>query len=107
MNEQELIEGLNDTMELMIPPHIDAQELHHRLSLHINHLIETDFQKLITLLYRVDVSETKLKDLLTKNTDKDAGAIIATLVIERQLQKIESREQFRKRDDSFDDEEKW
>ncbi len=107
MNQHELIEGLKKTMELMIPSSVDAQELHSLLSNHINQLIETDFHKLIVLLYRVDVSETKLKDLLEKNTDKDTASIIATLIIERQLQKIKSREQFRKRDNSFDEEEGW
>lgn len=80
--------------------------LKEKLSRHINHLIQDDFEKLVSLLYRVDVSETKLKNLLHKHRDENAGSIIANMIIERQLQKIESR---KKAKDSRDisDEEKW
>jgi hypothetical protein len=53
------------------------------------------------------VSEVKLKTLLKVQSQEDAGKIIAELVIERQLQKIKTREQFKQQDDNFDEEEKW
>ncbi|MEO5563247.1 MAG: hypothetical protein ABIR18_07430 [Chitinophagaceae bacterium] len=107
MNEQELIHDLNDTMDLAIPAGIDMQELHWQLAAYANELIEKDFQKLVNLLYRMDVSETKLRDFLATNSREDAGALIAVLIIERELQKIKSRQQFSKRDDSIDESEKW
>jgi hypothetical protein len=61
---------------------------------------------LVNLLYRIDVSEKNLKELLAKNPKQDAGDIIAMLIIERQLQKIKSRQQF-KTDADFEGEEKW
>ena len=73
----------------------------------INHLLEKDFQKLVAILYRLDVSETKLKKLLSENPDADAAVIIAELMIERQVQKIKSRQQFRQRDNDIDENEKW
>lgn len=73
----------------------------------INDLAANDFDKLISILYRMDVSEVKLKSLLQKNTGTDAGVLIADLVIERQAQKIKSREQFSRRDTSIDEEDKW
>jgi len=73
----------------------------------INELIETDFQKLVSILYRMDVSEKKLTFLLQDNPGKDAANIIAELMIERQAQKIRSREAFRKDDSEIDEEEKW
>ena len=78
----------------------------------INDLIEKDFQKLVGILYRVDVSEDKLKTFLKENPATDAGLIIADLVIERQLQKIKSRRQSDKdrinqRDNDIDENEKW
>ena len=68
--------------------------------------ITNNFEKLISLLYRVDVSERKLKQMLNENKNSDAGKIIAELIIERQLQKIKTRNEFKKRDD-VSDEEKW
>ena len=73
----------------------------------INELVDTQFQKLVSILYRMDVSETKLKQLLNDNPGTDAGLIIADLMIERQEEKIRSRQQFTKRDENIDDDEKW
>src|SRR5579863_4186645 len=60
----------------------------------INEIIHEDFNSLIQLLYRIDVDEKKLKRLLKDQPDTDAAVLIAELIIQRQLQKIESRRQF-------------
>ena len=73
----------------------------------INELLISDFQKLVSILYRMDISEAKLKHLLKENPTVDAGVIIADMMIERQLQKIKSRQQNSKRDENISDEEKW
>ena len=73
----------------------------------INELIQSDFQQLILVLYRVDVNEDKLKYLLKENSEENAAIIIADLLIERQYQKIISRQQFNKRDNEIDENEKW
>ena len=73
----------------------------------IDQLINTDFQKLVSILYRMDVSETKLKQLLNENAGTNAALIITDLMIERQEQKIISRQQFRKKDENISDDEKW
>ena len=73
----------------------------------INELIQNDFQKLISILYRLDINEEKLKHLLKENTQSDAGLIITDLIIERQIQKIKSRQQFRRRDNDMDENERW
>src|SRR5688572_28230805 len=77
-----------------------------RLAIQINHLIQADFHRLLACLYRLDISELKLKQTLEENTDKDAGELIATLVVERQLQKLKTRQQFRQQNDIPEDE-KW
>jgi hypothetical protein len=107
MSENDLTEIINQELGLLLPEKISADEMRRRLSIHINYLIEHDFQKLVSVLYRVDVNEKKLKHLLKENIDEDAGLIIADLIIERQLQKIKSRQQFRERDNNISDEEKW
>lgn len=72
----------------------------------INELINSDFSKLISILYRVDISERKLKDTLKENPTTDAGLLIADLMIERQAEKIRSRQET-KRDKNISDDEKW
>jgi hypothetical protein len=58
------------------------------------------------VLYRIDVSEPKLKKLLHANPKTDASVIIADLLIERQAEKIKTRESFKGKRDIPDDE-KW
>ncbi len=106
-HRKELILILNNELALEMPEKISFEELRENLSHHINSLIQTNFQKLVVLLYRIDVSESKLKTLLLENTDAHAGAIIADLIIERQLQKLKSRQEFRNQDKNIPDEEKW
>lgn len=77
-----------------------------KLAAHFNYLIQADFHRLIALLYRLDISELKLKQTLDENTERDAGELIATLVIERQLQKMATRQSFKPQQDIPEDE-KW
>ncbi len=107
MNNETLVREINKNMAIFLPDEISLDELQKRLGIFVNELIQTDFQKLIMLLYRIDVSELKLKQLLQLQPQENAGDIIAALVIERQLQKIKTRQQFRQQNDLFDEEEKW
>ena len=107
MEHDELIRLLNNELPVEITGQKSYAEIHTQLSAYINALIKNNFDKLITYLYRIDVNEQKLKSLLQQNPDEDAGNIIATLIIERQQQKIKSREQFSQSNNEFDEEEKW
>jgi hypothetical protein len=50
---------------------------------YINDCIQHDFNKLVQLLYRIDVSEVKLKSILQLNPNEDAAKLIAAVIIER------------------------
>jgi hypothetical protein len=73
----------------------------------INYLIVNDFNKLISILYRADINENKLNKLLVENKKEDAGKIIAALFIQRQLEKIKSREENSSLNIDIDEDEKW
>lgn len=106
--QQQLIENINSSFDLAIPEQVDEKELHKLLSEYINQLIQNDFQKLVQLLYRIDVNEIRLRLVLKENKDKDAAPVIANLIIERQLQKINSRKQSGVHDSKeIDENEKW
>ena len=87
----DLIPILRQSMEIDLPENISFDLLKEQLSSHINFLIQSDLQKLVSILYRVDVNESKLKHLLKENSGFDAANIITDLIIERQLQKIKSQ----------------
>jgi hypothetical protein len=82
------------------------EALQEALAMHINHLIHHDFQQLLVSLYRIDIDESRLKSLLAENPELNAGSLIAALIVERQLQKIKTRQQFKKNED-IPDAEKW
>ena len=77
------------------------------LAVEINQLILTNFERLVQLLYRIDVSEMKLKNLLKENPNEDAGKLIATLIIERQIQKLKYRSEHSTTNEEDTNEEKW
>jgi hypothetical protein len=102
----ELIPAIRHSMNIDMPEDVSFEMLKEKLADYINHLIQADFEKLVSLLYRIDVSEAKLKYILKENPGEDAGDIIAELIIERQLQKIKSRQEHR-RDSAISDEDAW
>lgn len=94
-------------IELGLVAVTEGQERVTVLANKINELLEKDFQKLISILYRMDINEDKLRSLLSANQETDAGIIIAQLLIEREVQKIKTREQYRGKDAKPDEDEKW
>lgn len=105
MLDENSIRELSENLSVDLSPVISHAELVKKLDDHINHLINHDFNRLVSILYRIDVNEKKLKDVLKENQIETAGNIIANLIIERQLQKISSRRENRK--DLPKDEEGW
>ena len=77
-----------------------------RLAGLIEQLLQNDFARLINILYRLDVDEEKLRTELNKNLHSDTRQVIANLIVERQIQKLATRENFGKRED-IPDHEKW
>lgn len=106
MNNSELVQSINNDLALQLPVVIENEQVQEQVAAVINNLINTNFERLISLLYRIDISEAKLKSLLHNNPDKNTGDIIAALIIERQLQKIKFRQQS-SRNNNIPEEEKW
>ncbi len=102
----DLISNINQSLDISMQETVSLEELHHDLATHINHLINHDFEKLVYYLYRIDVDENRMKQLLEAEEGENAAGLVADLIIERQLQKIKSRQQT-KNDGPVPDDEKW
>ena len=85
---------LNQSYGLELPETATLEGLETVLAARLNTMIMDDFNGLVQLLYRIDVSEPKLKKILRENASTDAGVLIARLIVERQLQKMETRRKF-------------
>jgi hypothetical protein len=105
METQAILQDLNRSYELELRDVLTLEELEAMLAERVNTLIQRDFGALVQLLYRVDVSEAKLRNLLEANTGEDAAVLIAREMIERQWQKIETRRKYRQ--EPGDEEERW
>ncbi|MBI3139416.1 MAG: hypothetical protein HYZ15_12625 [Sphingobacteriales bacterium] len=102
----ELAPAISQSMDIELPATGTLEQLREKLSARINDLINNDFEKLVFHLYRIDVSEARMRALLAQKEGENAAGLIADLIIERQLQKLETRKQF-KQPSPGDEHEKW
>lgn len=72
----------------------DFSEIKSRLTSFINNLLDSDIEGLLSLLYRIDVSEQKVKTILATADQGEMAKKIAALIIERQIQKIITRTKY-------------
>lgn len=77
--------------ELTKTDFLDHDTLHSRLRLFIADLLTNDFEQLCALMYRHDVNESAFNQALSFSTDEERTAAIAELVIQREMQKMETR----------------
>lgn len=67
----------------------DIIDLEKALVAYLNNLVNQDFNLLISILYRVDISEEKVVLALSENLEKEtAGITLARLIIQRQKEKL-------------------
>jgi predicted acylesterase/phospholipase RssA len=100
-NIHDVLQRLGREMEVF-----KKEDLRQQLRTYINHLILHDFDRLVQILYQVDVEEKKLKELLAAEPGKDAATLITDLIIQRQEQKRTALENH-PAPDSGDEEERW
>ena len=103
--EPKIISELSSSLEIDLTSNASYNDVCSALSHRINYLITHDFNKLVALLYRIDINEKSLRTKL-ETEDKDAGAVIAEMIIVRQIQKLHSRQEFRS-DENVSGDDRW
>jgi hypothetical protein len=100
-NLEELQKKVFDSLEIdenNLPAVIDDAEkfkaFRALLMRRIEELAEKEMEKLLWALYRIDVSEKKLHEVLQQTPPDKFSSTIADLIIERQRQKIETRKKY-------------
>lgn len=87
--------GELDVPASMLTPK-DQADAHRALSDMIAFLIDHNFEKLLWILYRIDVDEAQAKKLLAQHLPEEAPGLLATLILQREEKKQQAREQFRR-----------
>jgi len=72
---------------------LTTESLLQRLTKLVSYLLEKDFSKLLHVLYRIDISEERLKAALASN-EGGLAIIIARMILEREMQKVETRKKY-------------
>jgi hypothetical protein len=103
---QETALQLSEDAALAIQPGITYEMLEELLAQRLEDLISNNFQQFVLLLYKIDVSEKKVREIFGPDVSADAYRKLAAVMIERQQQKIISRAASKKPIDD-DGEEKW
>lgn len=70
---------------------LSLEELKEQLTATIVYMMLHEMEKLIGILYRIDVNEQKVKRAFGQNTPKLIAPMLADLIIERELQKAVHR----------------
>ncbi len=103
-----LIKDLNQSYGWELADSLTMQELEALLAEIVNGWIRSDFTRLVQFLYRIDISESRLRLLLEENTEADTGQLLARLILERLGQKIETRRKYKPGGtETTSDEERW
>src|SRR6185295_14649808 len=75
----------------------DLKKIRELLIDRIDFLLDHHFEKLLWILYRIDVSEEKAKAALSKKSDQKPSEVLADLIIERQMEKAKTRIEYNKK----------
>ncbi len=82
-------------LEISVNEVSSVEDFQQKLSKLIQHLLDNDLERLINCLYRIDVSEEQVKLAMTGN---NVAEQIALLIIEREMQKVITRENYKTND---------
>ena len=74
----------------------DEDELQQRMTLFVHDLLLHDFAKLCRLIYRHDVNEKKFSRIMQNPNVEQQASHIAALIIEREKEKMITRNAYRK-----------
>lgn len=78
----ELVEGFSEEKALQI------------LTKAISQLMDRNFERLLQICYRIDLSEKKLKEILHESEPEKVASDLAQALWERQKQKVEIRRKY-------------
>jgi hypothetical protein len=71
------------------------EELFEQIEPNINKLIQSNQQKFMGILYRIDLSDEQIKKAVTENSIEPFSCIVTDLIIKRELQKVVIRNHYK------------
>jgi len=81
LEEDMSLEGITDPFD----------RLHGWLEKRISYLLDHDFPTLLNALYRIDIPEEQLKQILALSSPTALASALTTAILHREMQKVETR----------------
>ncbi|HMT10537.1 MAG TPA: hypothetical protein PKA39_02820 [Ignavibacteria bacterium] len=80
-----------------IVPHnvLSMNQVRDLLASRVREMLDKNIEKLVSTLYRIDVSQRVTDEIFNLTSKDDIALLIADAVIERQLKKIETRKKYK------------
>ena len=80
-----------------IVPHnvLNMNQVRDLLASRVREMLDKNIEKLVSTLYRIDVSQRVTDEIFNLTSKDDIALLIADAVIERQLKKIETRKKYK------------
>ena len=72
----------------------DEANLIATLSQRIKELMAQDFESLMSMMYRLDIDESKIKQALAPGNVEDPSVSLAKIIIERQKRRMETKSKY-------------
>ena len=94
-DNKELSEAITSRFELTKTDDLTLDDLKKVLTGRILDLLDRNVERLLSMLYRVDLSQKKLDEIFMNESKDGIAEKIADAVIERQLKKLETRKLYR------------
>lgn len=74
----------------------DRGAIREQLAFVIARMMEGNFERLCQAMYRLDVSEARFNEAISQRPVENVPFLIADLVIEREMQKVRTRMQYKR-----------
>ncbi|MCI0448675.1 MAG: hypothetical protein L0Y79_02675 [Chlorobi bacterium] len=102
-NTKEVYSIISANFELQKTDVLTLDEVKAMLASRINDLLDKNVERLLSIIYRIDVSQKKIDEIF-KNESKDEIALqIAEAVIQRQLLKVQTRKLYKNKGEKLEE----
>ena len=73
------------------------EELFDQIEPHIKKMVDSNRQKFLGILYRIDLSDEQIQKAVNSNSSEPFSEIVTDLIIKRELQKVVIRNHYKSR----------
>lgn len=93
-NSAQVYDIISGSFELEKVNEITIEQIQKVLTARIREMLDKNLEKLLHILYRIDVSQKKTDKIFNSPFKDEIAENLAAAVIERQLEKIETRKKY-------------